>query len=176
MHSHIRVTLSALAVMLTSPLGFTAEEAHQEGTHEHGHLTLNVAFQNDLLVVELDAPAANVLGFERAPRDAAERQFAAAQDAWLRSGRDAIGVPRAAGCRIEKTEIQAPDWSQSGGDHRDYLATWRFRCAAPAALAWFEPWLLAKLLAVEEVDVNIVSGTMQKRVEADGPRQRVPLR
>jgi hypothetical protein len=176
MQKHRLATLSALMVSLSGSIAISEEEFHQEGAHEHGHVTLNVALQGDLLAIELDAPVANVLGFERAPRDAAEIRFSASQDTWLRSGRDAIGVPRAARCQLEKSAVSSPDWARSGGDHRDYRASWRFRCTAPAALAWFEPWLLAKLLAVTDVDVNIVSGALQTRVEASGPRQRIALR
>ena len=52
----------------------------------------------DTLIAEIEATGAQVLGFERAPRDPAERAAVAAAELWFGSGREMIGVPTAAGC------------------------------------------------------------------------------
>ncbi len=46
------------------------EEFEQHHAHEHGKVTLNVAVDAAALLVELDAPAVNVVGFEHSPPDA----------------------------------------------------------------------------------------------------------
>lgn len=155
-----------------------ADDFRQLGTHEHGHLTLNVVIEGTLLSVELEAPGLNVLGFEHRPRTPAEQSRFEAQDRWLRSGREAVGAPPAAGCRLETVTVSSPDWSAAaaGDDHGDYRVNWRFRCANAGALAWLEPWMLAKLPGVNQVEVNLINGSLQTRLAAGGPRQRLPLR
>ncbi len=155
-----------------------ADDFRQLGNHEHGRLTLNVVVEGTLLSVELEAPGMNVLGYEHRPRTAAEQAQFESQARWLQSGRAAVGVPPAAACRLEKVTVSSPAWSaaQAGEDHGDYRVNWRFRCANAGALAWLEPWMLEKLLTVNEVDVNLINGNLQTRLAAGGPRQRLPLR
>ena len=155
-----------------------ADDFRQLGAHEHGHLTLNVVVEGQLLSVELEAPGMNILGYEHRPGTLAEQQQSDAQERWLRSGRAAVGVPPAAGCRLEKVIVSSPDWSttESGEDHGDYRVNWRFHCANAAALAWFEPWMLGKLPGVNQVEVNLINGNLQTRLSAGGPRQRLALR
>ena len=71
----------------------TADEMHHHGKHVHGEVTLNLALEGVTLIAEIEATGAQVLGFERAPRDPAERAAVAAAEAWFRSGREMIGVP-----------------------------------------------------------------------------------
>ncbi len=177
MHRHRRATLLTALAINWAALA-QADDFRQLGTHEHGHLTLNVVVEGTLLSVELEAPGMNVLGYEHRPRSAAEQQQFDAQQRWLQSGRAAIGVPPAAGCRLEKIVVSAPDWSaaEAGEDHGDYRVNWRFRCTNAGALAWFEPWVLEKLLGVNQLEVNLINGNLQTRLAAGGPRQRLALR
>ena len=46
------------------------DERRQGEVHVHGLGTLNLVLEGETLVVELDGPAANFVGFERAPRTA----------------------------------------------------------------------------------------------------------
>jgi hypothetical protein len=177
MHRQRRAKLmSALAIGWAAAA--LADDFRQLGTHEHGHVTLNVVVEGTLLSVELEAPGMNVLGYEHRPRTAAEQAQFESQARWLQSGRAAVGVPPAAGCRLEKVTVSSPDWSaaQAGEDHGDYRVNWRFRCANAGVLAWLEPWMLEKLLGVNETDVNLINGNLQTRLAAGGPRQRLALR
>jgi hypothetical protein len=177
MHRQRPATLMTALAISCAALAH-ADDFQQLGTHEHGHLTLNVVVQGTLLSVELEAPGLNVLGYEHRPRSPAEQRQFDAQDRWLRSGREAVGVPPAAACRLEKVTVSSPDWSaaQAGEDHGDYRVNWRFRCANAGVLAWFEPWMLEKLLGVNQVEVNLINGNLQTRLAAGGPRQRLALR
>ncbi len=85
-------------------------------------------------------------------------------------------MPTSAGCRLAKVVVSSPDWTAAGEGHGDYGVAWQFRCQQPAALVWFEPWLLQKLLDVDELDVNLINGSLQTRIEVTGPRQRIALR
>ena len=113
---------------------------------------------------------------------------------WLSSGAGLLGVPKAAGCRRDSAQLQAPTWSASSKDHdhdhaheheheheadeghADYRASVRYTCSNPAALAWVEVWGLRKLLGVSELTINIVTSTSQKSVTTVKPDERVALR
>lgn len=198
-HSTIAGLLLATASVATAPLA--AQEFKQEGKHVHGQVTLNLALENDLLSVEMEAPAINVLGFERAPRDAAEQQLVRDAAAWLGAGRSLLGVPAAAGCRRVEASVDAPKWEDTKGKagdkhdhshdhdhghdhahgdeehaHADYLASATFKCSNPAALAWVEVWALRQLRDVTEVTVNVVSPQVQKSVRTNRADERIALR
>lgn len=191
MSRHATIITSLL--IAAAPLA--AQEFRQEDKHEHGKVTLNVALENDTLSVEIEAPAINVVGFERAPRDEAERQAVRNAAAWLGTGRSLLGVPAAAGCRRVESSVTAPDWAAGQGKdggkhdhdhdhdhgddghaHADYLARADFRCGNPAALGWVEVWALRQLREVSEVTVNVVTPEVQKSVRTARADERIALR
>lgn len=174
------------------PAGF-----EQRGRHEHGAVVVNVAVEGATLSVAIESPAINVVGFERAPRDAAEKARVAAADRWLASGAGIVGVPAAAGCsrtRVEYTPPKLGDAAAHDHDHdhehehgakgepaeqaahADYDARFVYTCANPGALAWLDLWLAQRLLAVESIEVNLVvpGGQSQRRLTAG--QTRVSLR
>jgi hypothetical protein len=189
--------LLATATLAATPLA--AQEFKQESKHVHGEVTLNLALENDLLSVEMEAPAINVVGFERAPRDAAEEKVVRDAAAWLSAGRALLGVPAAAGCRRVDATFEAPKWGDAKGKdagnhdhdhdhdhdhehgddehaHADYLATASYKCSNPAALAWIEVWALRQLRDVTEVTVNVVTPEVQKSVRTSRADERIALR
>jgi hypothetical protein len=174
----------------------------QRGVHEHGRVTVNLVVEGATLSLELDAPAINVIGFERAPRNAAEQRRVADVDAWLRSGAGMLAVPTAAQCTRASVSYQPPKPASSAKtaksakqaqhdhdhdhdhdhaqhddhDHADYQARYSYNCRNAAALQWADLTLIARLVDVEAVEVNLVtpSGQSQRRLTATD--RRVPLR
>jgi hypothetical protein len=164
-----KVTLPCLALALVVP----SVEAFGEDKHVHGAVTFNVAVEGNVLSLEIDAPAINVLGFEKSPRNDAERQAVASVDAWLSAGRDIAGVPRAAGCRLQSATYEAP---KLGSGHADYRPRYAFRCDNPAALEWVELWALRRFKNVEKAEVNVISATMQRQATLAPGSLRVSLK
>ncbi len=172
----------------------TAEASFdQRGTHEHGRVTLNVAIDGSTLSLELDAPAINVIGFERAPRSAEEKQRVASVDRWLAGGVGMLGVPATAGCQLTRVEYAAPqvaagskgaahdhdhdhEHATDAEQHADYTARYTFTCSNPTALAWADLWLMRRLLNVESVDVNLITPRQQLQRRLARDEQRLSLR
>ncbi|MFM8845515.1 MAG: DUF2796 domain-containing protein [Gammaproteobacteria bacterium] len=175
------LTRLLLALISLSPFlsTFTLTAADQEtdslehGKHEHGAVTLNIALDGDTLSLELDAPAINVLGFERSPRNDAERKLVTDTHAWLAGGREMLAVPSNAGCRLQSTNFSAP---KLGTGHADYQPRYTFRCSNPAALAWVEIWALRKLKEVERAEVNLNTAQVQRQQTLQAGELRVPLK
>ena len=90
------------------------------GAHEHGAANLDVLLDGAMLYIDLDTPAANVLGFEHAPSTDEQRDAVQSARASLESGE--LFVPdAAAGCSLESADVQiglAED-AEHDGDHHD---------------------------------------------------------
>jgi Protein of unknown function (DUF2796) len=193
-NSFTRLCFAMLAGGLLPPLMWSATTAvgfEHHHVHEHGKVTLNVAMDGPTLSIELDAPAANVVGFEHAPRTSEERAALSRVSTYLRAGRDLIGVPPAAQCHFVGTEYTEPKWeSASDSDsnshaasataetqehHADFDARINYRCDRVAELAWFEPWVLLKLLNLTEARVNILTATGQRAETVTSGHARIQL-
>jgi Protein of unknown function (DUF2796) len=163
-----------------------ADEFVQRPPHEHGKVTINAALDGNELVIELDSPAVNVVGFEHEPRTDEERAAVRAAAILLGNGRELFSMPREARCQFGKTELKAPEWEQSDDDeaaphdehehHADYHARFTYRCASPDHLMWLQPALLDKLRSVTEARINIATATGQRSEVVTNGRARVALR
>ncbi|MFM7627324.1 MAG: DUF2796 domain-containing protein [Gammaproteobacteria bacterium] len=165
--------LIALLVLSVAGGSASADELHDHGKHVHGEVTVNIAVDGRALALEIDAPAAQALGFEKSPRDDRERAAVKAVDDWFRSGRNMLGVPPAAGCRLTKTEFTPP---KLGSGHADYRGRYLFDCAAPQALAWVEVWALRRMQGLEETEVNLITSSGQRQETLRDGAVRITLR
>lgn len=130
--------------------------------HVHGEVIVNLAIDAQTMLFEVQAPAIDILGFERRPKDDAQRRAEAEANAWFGSGRNMLGVPPSAGCRLQKVDFQPP---KLGTGHADYRARYTFRCEAPQALAYVELWLLDRLQSSEKIEVNLITPTETRQME-----------
>jgi hypothetical protein len=162
-----------------------SEEFEQHAAHEHGKVMINVALEEKQLIIELDSPAVNVVGFEHEPRTESERAAVRTVSDVLRSGKGLFGLPKDALCLFQGADIKAPKWEHSPEEHgkpdehehhADYEARFTYRCEAPGSLTWLEPWLLDKLLNVVEARVNIATGTGQQSEVVKSGHAHVSLR
>lgn len=81
------------------------EEHRQHDAHVHGIAALNIALDGDEVHVELDSPAANIVGFEHVPSSAADHAALDKAVAMLKKGDDLFQFNSAAGCKMEKAMI-----------------------------------------------------------------------
>lgn len=150
------LTVASLLAALLCPLLATAAAGHDDhdhgpaGAHVHGAATLDFAAEGDSLSFHFTTPFDNLVGFERAPRTAAERTRLAEAVTRLRDTDRLFSFDPAAGCVAAPVTIDSPllaaDGSvagpASGGeanhahppadDHAELQASYRFRCADAA--------------------------------------------
>jgi Protein of unknown function (DUF2796) len=151
--------------------------------HEHGVVTLNVAVEGNKLLLALQAPQDNFLGFERAPRNDAERQAAAAVLARLRSVDKATALfttDTAAQCVLQRAEVQAAVLEPitkppARDDHAELEATYEFTCGQPAQLRSLTLGLFEAFARMQRVDVQVVGAKGQSRLVLKRPARSVPL-
>jgi hypothetical protein len=172
----------ACCVLLTRPT--LAEEFEQHPPHEHGKVTINAALDGTQLMIELDSPAVNVVGFEHTPRTDNERAAVSAAAKLLGNGRGLFTMPTEARCQFEKTALKAPQWEttddvseqpEAPGQHADYEARFTYQCWSPDHLTWLEPALLDKLRNVTEARLNIATPKGQRSEVATSGRVRVAM-
>ena len=164
---------AALCAAATAAPPAGADEFTQHAAHVHGRATLDVAVDGGRVDIRFDSPAIDVLGFEHAPRTAAERQAVRDAAALLGAHANAFAFPVAARCTATSSKLEAPDWKT---EHADYEAQWTFTCAAPAALAFVDATFVAKLRPGTAVDANVIAESLQNRQPLRAGAVRVKLR
>lgn len=100
-----------------------AATAQAQG-HTHGRAELAIAVQSDGdVLVELHSPAANIVGFEYAPRTDEEHAFHDSQLAELTRAPGVVAFDRAAQCALTGANVlssQAHDDHDAGHGHDDH--------------------------------------------------------
>ena len=94
----------AVLVLLLCTLGAAA----QPGAHVHGVVTLDIAIEPGRLTLRFEMPQQALIGHERAPRNAAERQAAAALLARLNGSAPLWHVDPALQCMVLRRRVEAP--------------------------------------------------------------------
>jgi hypothetical protein len=82
-----------------------AEEQHYHGAHVHGIAHLNVALEGKNLYMEFASPAANIVGFEHAPKNQAERDAVESAQNTLKNAEAVFKLPPAAGARLVEASV-----------------------------------------------------------------------
>ena len=173
---------AAATLLLLAASAPASENEHREhGAHEHGRGLLNVVVEGHELVIEFEMPGVNVVGFEHQPgTDEEKRAVEVALETFGKA--DALFVPSAdAQCRAEKSEVELGGLRHEGGEqhsgehsehvehekdaHSELHAQYVFHCDAPDALENLEVRLFDHLRDVEEIDVQLVTPTIQTAME-----------
>ena len=82
-----------------------AEEQHHHGAHVHGIAHLNVALEGKNLYMEFVSPAANIVGFEHAPRNQTQRDAIESARNTLKNVEAVFKLPPAAGARLVEASV-----------------------------------------------------------------------
>ncbi|WP_420825440.1 zinc uptake protein ZrgA [Vibrio astriarenae] len=106
-------TLSSCA--LFSVAAQANDEFRQHGAHVHGEVEFNVAQDANELLIEIVAPGADVVGFERAPETDAEKQALQQAIATLEQPEQLFSFPANANCALEYKSVS----HTLGGDEHD---------------------------------------------------------
>lgn len=160
-----------LILLLGLGLGLAHGPAHTHGAHQHGVAHLLLAVDGDTLSIRLESPLDNLLGFERAPRDARERAAADALLARLQGAHDLFIPTQAAGCSLTSAKVEAPvlQGRAAAGGHADLIAEWRYGCRAPEKLSGLRVLLFRHFQRLTRLEA-VVAGPRGQRAPRLGPR------
>jgi hypothetical protein len=162
-------------------LSFAAAASAQGQAHQHGVVQLDVAIDGQTLSLSLDAPLDSLLGFERRPRTAGEREAVAAVLKRLDPG-SALWRPNAeAQCRLTKTTIEAPLLQTAGvhgvkeAEHADLDASWEFHCGQMDKLSGIELGLFDAFKRIQRIEIQVAGPKGQVKRELKRPNKLLGL-
>lgn len=154
--------------------GLTVAIAQAAPAHVHGEARLEISIDREQLVVALESPLDNLLGFEHAPRNAAERQAIQAMAAKLKEAGKVLVPSAAAQCVSTGVELDSPVLSgkPEPGSHNDLDARYTWRCAKPEALRDVATGLFADFPRLQRIVVEFAGPQGQRagRLDARNPR------
>lgn len=178
------LSLFLLGTTLTLSHPLPAEEQHSHDAHEHGHGQLNLALDGQQLLIEFQAPAADLVGFEKTATTAQEKQHYAGALTRLRQGATLFSLPAEAACTLKEQQVGAHadgDETASGetshpgheehdkhnqheaheeSGHSDIHAEYHFECKEPQKLTTMTVTLFAAYPSLEKLSVQaILPGT-----------------
>ena len=177
--------------LLLAAAAFGAQANHDEhdhqghGAHEHGHGHLNLVLDGKQLMVELQAPAADLVGFEHAARSDEEKARYAEAMTLLKQPDTLFRLDPAAGCKLTRQELQAAkedhdhehehDHDKAADNHDEYHpeeaghadlgAMYTYTCTDPAKLTGLEATLFGVYPSLEKLSVQGILPSGQTAAE-----------
>jgi hypothetical protein len=160
-------------------LPLTLAVAHEEhiehgslGAHEHGAATLNLALDGNMLDIQLESPAMNIVGFEHSASSAKDQARVAAARALLLQPLQLFGLPAEAACSIASQHVESPLFEAADqaaeSQHSDVDADYQFTCVNPAALEAVDlDGFFTHFPGTRRIAVQLIGPSGQQGVEAD---------
>ena len=182
MFGRLIVVSSALIIVAAAQAGEI--EQRQLGVHVHGHGTFNIAFEGNAILMELEAPGADIVGFEYVAKSPEERAQVAAARELLADPKELLALPAAAGCTVADAHVELvvesghhdeddKDSDQDAHDsdreaqHAEFHARFRMECTHIEAVDAITFTYFEHFPSAEELEVNVVSTRGQTRYEVD---------
>jgi hypothetical protein len=149
--------------------------------HVHGQIRLDVVVEGPSIVIEMEAPLDNFLGFERAPRTDTEKQAAQATLAQLRAADTLFKIDPAANCKLGPVKLRsaALGLGNSGSTppaaegHADLDATFAFNCTNAAAAKFIDVGLFAAFKGPRQIDAQVAAPQGQFKRTLKRPATRL---
>ncbi|MFQ2385467.1 DUF2796 domain-containing protein [Aeromonas dhakensis] len=179
------VTLLLAAAAFGVQANHDEHDSHGHGAHEHGHGHLNLVLDGSQLMIELQAPAADLVGFEHAAKSDDEKAQYAKAVAQLKQPDALLRFDPAAGCTLTQQALQAAkedhdhdhdhDHQKSDGKHDEHQhddaghadmgAMYTYTCAEPAKLTGLEATLFSVYPSLEKLSVQGILPSGQTAAE-----------
>lgn len=182
---NIKITICLIALftylMVPAP-ELNAEEIHHHGAHVHGVGNLNVALEGHDLFMELNTPAANIVGFEHEPENDEQAHQLHETLELLGTAEKMFAFPATAGCESHETIINGEEMTghheksghhhkegedeakENHGDHSghsDIRATYQFKCDKPQELHSIDVQLFKHFHNFEKIEVQLLTSSNQ---------------
>lgn len=196
----MRRTLLALSLALpfSQPLLAEDHDHHQHGSldaHEHGVASLNLVVDGNQVSLELDSPAANLVGFEYQPSTDEDRATVARVKAALEQADGLFTLTAAADCQLQQVELDSPlfaahdhdehdhhdadehaqDDEHEHGEHADIEGRFDYVCAAPEQLEALTLPLFNNFPAMQRIQVQAITASGQHGAVLTADQPTLPL-
>jgi hypothetical protein len=175
----VRLLLVSSLIAACSSVSALAEEHRHLGAHVHGHGRLNIAIEGKTLSIELEAPGADIVGFEHEPSTPEQKAAVEKARARLADGASLFSPARAAGCSLKSarvsTEAEHEDehehehGAKSEGEeehrHSEFHAEYVFECASADRLTALTFDYFKEFPNTQGLEVSLISPKGQASFE-----------
>lgn len=198
----LRPALLLLALAAAGSIG--AQETREQAVHAHGTTQVTLAIVDGALELELTAPGMDLVGFEHAPATPQQDQAIAAANATLEGSGDWLAFEPAGSCTVAsadahthgfKAEVADDAQAQAGhgghdgdhghdhddgheghdhaGGHGEFHLKLTGTCSATPQALRID--LASRFPGIERIRVDLITDSVQDRVELGAGQTRVPL-
>lgn len=185
----MRWFISLLLTAAFAALQAVAEEKREHGTHVHGLGELNIAVEENMLLVELISPAANIVGFEYKPGNEEQEQAIEQAIDDLKQVENLFVLSQQADCTIDRAEVTSSILNEDHGNdeeahneelehddhdhtdghdetaddavHSEFYAEYTFQCENIQELSQIEVKLFEAFPLSESLTVQVLSASGQ---------------
>ncbi len=158
-----------IAIALT-PVALQASE-RQLDAHEHGVSTMKLAQENQKFLFELEAPGNDIVGFEHAPENDAQK-------AAVKSALSQFAKPETIFVLPESAECTASDQHgefETEEDHAGFHITWTMTCKNPSAAQSMTTRFFDIFERAEEIEVEAIGNAGQAAIEVEKDQTSIDL-
>lgn len=182
---------SAVCGFAVMPITYAHEESHghkhhehheqhqheghrHHGAHVHGMATLDLVMDGQELMLHLQSPLMNFLGFEHQPET--EQQKAIYHDMLQQLEMlDVLLTVEGSTCKAESIEIDEPFDSQGQAGHADLDVSYFVRCEQPDNITGLKINLFDVYNRLETLQVQMVLPTGQQQLELNPQRTTIRI-
>lgn len=171
----LNLLVAALPALIAGPV--LAGKAH-----EHGVARVDLAAEPTRITVSLEMPMDGLVGFERAPRDDAERKAVDAGLVRLRNAATLFAIDPAAQCTAGPVVLTAPVLGlgqaaapAKNDGHADIDAVYEFTCADGFRAGFVEVGLFEAFSRLQRIEVQAVTRKGQIKATLKRPSTRLTL-
>lgn len=174
---------SLLAISL--PVSLVAETVRQHGAHEHGVSKLKIAIDENKVQFVLEAPGADIVGFEHKAENADQKKSVALALDLLNKPANLFELPLSAGCSLSSATSKFSfdeDDHQDGAakheeeeSHAEFHATYSFTCSSPNALKTIGIKFFDQFPNAKEIEFEAISDFGQMAAEISNDMRSIDL-
>ena len=182
----LALPFALLPLMAAQAAEHQHDHAHEHGqdslgAHEHGVASLNAALDGQLLELQLESPAMNLVGFEHAATSTADKAKVTAAKAELEQPLTLFALA-AGDCKTSETELESPLFAgdthdhkhEHEGEHSEIHAHYRFDCAKANELKQLDlSELFKRFPATEKIQVQLIGPSGQQGAELTPAQPRL---
>jgi len=170
----LRIFAVGLGLMIACQTAVAETKPTELGAHEHGHGNANIAIEGNNVLIEIEAPADDIVGFEHAAKSDADKAKVKAAKATLAKSSNAVVLTLAAGCKQTSADIEQHGANAAGG-HSEFHVGYAFKCQNIAALKAITFTYFKSFGGAKELDVAVVAPKGQKKFEVEPEQPKIDL-
>ena len=178
--------LFCVATLSVGTIAIAGEHEHRHhDSHEHGVAELNIAIDGKHVLIELDSPAANIVGFEHAPQNPQQQDLVDHAINTLEHPENFLLFTPSAECLLEDSEIETGltakqhDHHHDGASdapasrHSEFNVSYRFSCDKIAKLKYVDVKLFSRFEGLEDIKVQMITPNRQGLLELNPSHTKI---